>query len=484
MQLVPLLLAVLACTKSADVKTDKTHDTSQPAVVPLEDLVTIDALIGHLEALQDIADANDGHRSGVSPGYFASLNYAEGVLEEAGYSVERVPFQYPGWEQLGPTELEADGQVFVAGEQVAAMYYSPPGEADGPLEAVDLVLPPTPTTSSTSGCEPEDFNGFTPGSIALLQRGECAFTNKVENAEAAGAIAAVVFNEGQGGRRDLEGFQVEPGNSLTIPVVCTDFDTGDLLAAAVAAGPVQTRVVVDALSEIFESENLIVETEGGDPDNVLVVGGHLDSVPEGPGINDNGSGTALVIELAVQMAVRDVEPRNKVRFALWGAEELGLLGSTAYVEGLPESEVDKIAAKLNFDMLASPNGAPMIYDGDGSTFGIPGPVGSPLIEDIFAEWFEINGEVEDRTSFDGRSDYQAFIAEGIPAGGLFSGADDEKTPEQESAFGGTVDQLHDPCYHKACDDIGNVNEGLYETLSKAAAYGTDELAEIDWDAEL
>ncbi len=469
------LLALLACKAPADDVIIDTGDAPPP--LPLEELVTIEALMSHLEALQAIADDNDGHRSGVSPGYFASVDYAESVLQGAGYVVQRVPFTYPGWEKIGPAVLEADGHSYADNVDIAPMYYSPAGDVTAPIEAVDLILPPTPSSSSTSGCEAEDFADFTPGSIALLQRGTCGFNEKATNAEAAGAVGAVIFNEGQPARQDLGAWRLDSSNTLTIPVLAANFSTGETLEAL---GPIDVHLVVDSFAEVLESTDLVADTPGGDPDQVVVVGGHLDSVPEGPGINDNGSGSALILELAVQLAERGVQPRNRVRFILYGCEELGLLGSDAYVASLLESELSQIAAKLNFDMVASPNGAPMIYDGDGSEFFIPGPVHSDLIEDVFGEYFEANELDVERTMFDGRSDYSAFIAEGIPAGGLFSGADGNKTSEEVALYGGTADIPRDPCYHQACDDIDNIDQGLYETLAKAAAYGTWELAELDW----
>ena len=435
--------------------------------------------MGHLHALQAIADANDGHRSGNSPGYLASVDYAEDVFLAAGYSVQRLPFSYSGWEVTGPAILDAADESFAHDEDIAPMVYSPSGDVTAPLEAVDLVLPPTNNSSSTSGCETDDFNGFTPGAIALIQRGTCTFNTKAVNAEAAGAAGVVIFNEGQAGRRDLEPWQLDSENDLTVPVLGTTFETGETLAAALEVESFEAHLVVDVLSGELISENLIAETAGGDPDQVVVIGGHLDSVPSGPGINDNGSGSATILEIAVQIAERGVAPGNRIRFALWGAEELGLLGSTAYVEALSDTELNRIVAKLNFDMVASPNGLPMIYDGDGSGFGMPGPSGSDDIEEVFSTWFEREGIDVEQTAFDGRSDYAAFIDEGIPAGGLFSGADATKTAAEASKYGGTAGIPHDPCYHQSCDDLDNLDEDLFLMLSRAAAYTTWELANTD-----
>jgi Zn-dependent M28 family amino/carboxypeptidase len=222
--------------------------------------------------------------------------------------------------------------------------------------------------------------------------------------------------------------------------------------------------------------NVFGETKGGDPNKVIVVGAHLDSVPAGPGINDNGSGSATILEIAVQMAKLKVNPRQKVRFAFWGAEESGLLGSEHYVDSLSNANLAKIYANLNFDMLGSPNYVRFVYDGDGSATDVAGPAGSGQIEDIFTSYFEGQGLATEPTDFDGRSDYGPFIEVGIPAGGLFSGAEGVKTPEQAAVYGGTAGEPYDPCYHEACDDITNLNTQALAELGDAAAHAVLTLA--------
>jgi Zn-dependent M28 family amino/carboxypeptidase len=209
-----------------------------------------------------------------------------------------------------------------------------------------------------------------------------------------------------------------------------------------------------------------------------MAGAHLDSVPAGPGIHDNGSGSAALLELALQIADLGVEPRNKIRFAWWGAEEAGLVGSQVYVDSLTKSEAKDIELYLNFDMIGSPNYARFVYDGDGSAFGIKGPTGSGAIEGVFEDFFASQGLASEPTAFDGRSDYDAFITAGIPAGGLFTGAEDNKTADQVALYGGvaTFDGeavAYDPCYHQPCDSLDPVADGadaaLYEALN--TAYG-------------
>ena len=217
------------------------------------------------------------------------------------------------------------------------------------------------------------------------------------------------------------------------------------------------RLKTDTLRGIATTYNVFAETRDGDPNNVIMVGAHLDSVNAGPGIQDNGSGSAAILAVAEQMA--KVKPRNKVRFAWWGAEEANLVGSTYYVTNLPDNEIQKIALYLNFDMIGSPNYVFFVYDGDDSD-GVgagPGPAGSDKIEAFFNGFYTQFGEPFKGTDFTGRSDYGPFIAAGIPAGGLFTGAEGIKTAQEAAVWGGTAGVAYDPCYHQACDTYGNVN---------------------------
>ena len=186
---------------------------------------------------------------------------------------------------------------------------------------------------------------------------------------------------------------------------------------------------------------------------MVLAGAHLDSVPAGPGINDDGSGSAWQLALAEQLAKRKFAPRNKVRFLWFGGEEDGLVGSQYYARNLSQAEVDKVDVMIDTDMIASPNYARLIYDGDGSEpGGTPGPDGSGTIENVFARYFERRGMATEPIPFDGRSDYVGFVNRGIPSGGIFAGAEEPKTAEQVALFGGVAGEQLDPCYHEACDN--------------------------------
>jgi Zn-dependent M28 family amino/carboxypeptidase len=262
-----------------------------------------------------------------------------------------------------------------------------------------------------------------------------------------------------------------------IPVVDTSFAIGNELAGLLQSGEVIIHLKTDTLIELdVPTSNLIAETPTGRNDRVIMAGAHLDSVSDGPGIEDNGTGSATLLETALQIAERGVEPRNKIRFAWWGAEEAGLVGSQFYVDSLTRQQANRIELYLNFDMIGSPNFVRFIYDGDGSTFGIKGPSGSDDIEQLFEDFFDSQGLASEPTAFDGRSDYDAFINAGIPAGGLFTGAEGAKTAEQAALYGGlaTFDGApvsYDPCYHQACDSLEPIGDGadagLYQALNAA-----------------
>ena len=224
---------------------------------------------------------------------------------------------------------------------------------------------------------------------------------------------------------------------------------------AALAQPGSTAFVEVLEPEIREDFNVIAEKTGTNDDNVVMAGAHLDSVEAGPGINDNGSGSSALLDLALK--VSKVDNQNTMRFAWWAGEEQGLVGSADYVDGLPQAERDRIASYLNFDMIASPNFIYGVYDADESSFpapaGVPIPDGSIALEDLFEIYFTWQGIPYEDSEFSGRSDYQAFIQNGIPASGLFTGAEVPKTEEQETIWEGVAGEAYDPCYHQACDSL-------------------------------
>src|SRR5919107_2349271 len=224
--------------------------------------------------------------------------------------------------------------------------------------------------------------------------------------------------------------------------------------------------------------NLIADWPGGDTSDTLMIGAHLDSVAAGPGINDNGTGSAANLEVALAVARSGFQPTRHLRFGWWGAEELGLRGSTAYVNSLTTAQRAAIGGYLEFDMVASPKPRYFLYDGDNSdgTGSGPGPAGSAQIERTLADYFASIGVPTRGTDFDGRSDYGPFIANGIPAGGTFTGAEGRKTSAQVQLWGGTTGAF-DPCYHRSCDTITNVSDTALDRNSDAIAHAVWTLAE-------
>jgi Zn-dependent M28 family amino/carboxypeptidase len=446
--------------------------------------VTVSGVREHQANLQAIADANNGTRYAGSPGHVASVQYVADRMNAAGYDVSTQPFTYQFNGDETPAvlnRLSPAPKSFVNRVDFRSMSGSRDGDVTAPLVAVDLVVPSPGDNGNTSGCEAADFAGFPAGAVALMQRGTCTFQIKLNNAAAAGAVAGIVFNEGNSPDRSNLNFGNAGTPAPPIPGVTTTFAAGNELRGATLNGPTGStvRVKVDRIVATLPTENVIAETPGGRADNVIVVGAHLDSVETGPGINDDGSGTAVDLEIAEQMA--KVKPRNKVRFIWFSAEEAGLLGSFAYVDSLSEAQRDQIGAMLDFDMLGSPNFARFVYDGDGSELGFAGPEGSGAIEGILKGFFDGQGLFSEPVAFDGRSDYVAFTDVGIPAGGIFTGAEVHKTPAQQAIYGGTVsaglEGQFDPCYHLACDTFANFSPVVLDQMADAAAHAVITLAQ-------
>lgn len=442
----------------------------------LRDAVTVAGIREHQRALQTIADEHSGTRAVSTPGYQASVDYVRGRLLAAGYQVDIQQFVIPLFQEQTPPRLGRTAPNAVSYSErtdVRVLTYSGSGDVTAPVQAVDLPAPITPRPRSSSGCEPADFVGFTPGNVALMQRGACPLADQARNARAAEASAVLIRNEGEPGHENaVRGSLGQPG--IAIPVLGVSSAAGAELARTPGA-PV--HVAVQAELRFVETANILADTPGGRDDRVVVVGAHLDSVPEGPGINDNGSGVGTVLEIAEQFAALRIEPRNKVRFAFWGAEEPGLFGSWFYVKHLSPEQLSDIMVDLNFDMLGSPNFVRLVYDGDGSTGPPRPPRGSDEVERMFLEYFARARLPVEPYAFDGRSDYDAFLSAGIPAGVIFSGAEGVKTPEQAAVFGGTAGAPYDSCYHQACDTADNVSEVALDQLSDGAADAVLRLAQ-------
>jgi len=474
-----LAAAVVACVAIAPASTTAASD---PAA-QMRKLITVKGMLKHENAFQKIANANGGTRVAGSAGFDDSVTYVVNKLKGAGYKPVVQTFDFAFFSENSPATFERTAptqHTYSEPGEFATMQYSGSGDVTANVQEVNNnIFPPTAEPSSAAGCDPADFTPSFTGKVALIQRGTCAFHDKALNAQNAGAVAVLIFNEGNPGRTDTIAGNLGAPPEFTIPVLGTSFAVGNELHNLLVGPPTATvtvHITTDTTSETRQAANVLADSKGGDPNRVIVQGSHLDSVVAGPGINDNGSGSAYNLESAIKLAGSGIKLENKVRFAFWGAEEEGLVGSQFYVDSLSNDEFSKILLNLNFDMIASPNFVRFVYDGDGSGTGTEGPPGSAQIEDVFNDYFDSIGLAHDPTAFDGRSDYGPFIDRGAPAGGLFTGAEGVKTAAQATTYGGTAGVAYDHCYHQACDTIDNVNTTAFDQMSDAAVTALTQLA--------
>ena len=424
----------------------------------LQKRVTADAMMTLLKKLQEIADAHDGNRALGSPGYDASVDYVANTLRDKGFDV-----QTPEFEVHLPFADEPS--LTVSGNKVAA---KPLEFTKGtPLEGVSGPLVPA-RVEDTPGCTPSDYDGLpVAGAVVLVDRGKCQFGVKQAMAAERGAVALIVANNEDG---DDMGGTLGETTDVKIPVISVTKATG----AQLRAEPGPTTIKMNAGVRNERTRNVIAQTKTGSTANVVMVGAHLDSVPAGPGINDNGSGVAAVLETALQLG-NSPQVTNAVRFGFWGGEELGLLGSNNYVQSLNVDALKDIALYLNFDMLGSPNPGYFTYDGDQSTppkdDGVPRvPEGSAGIERTLVAYLKGAGKPPEDTSFDGRSDYDSFTQAGVPVGGIFSGAEEKKTAGEAERWGGQANESFDPNYHKATDTLDHIDRAELGINGGGAAY--------------
>ena len=469
------LLCALALTLLAAPVARAAQDPNQVSR-KLREGVTAQGITQHLQALQDIATANGNTRASGTPGFAASRDYVAGRLEAAGLDVSLQQFDFDFYRQTGPASFSRTSDdpdtVFAEGEDFNVLDYSGNGTATGAVQAVDVNFADPSTI--TSGCEDTDFDGFAEGNVALLQRGTCTFGEKVTNAQEAGAVAAIVLNQGNGGPDRTDLFAGTLGAPATIPAISVSFPFGqELSTAGTTVSDYDADRVGDASDVERHRRRRAEEREQGGQDR---------RGRRAPGLRRRGPGHQRQ-RLGHRHDPRDRrgvvraqgagEPRA---LRVLGRRGVGPLGSEHYVASLSEAELAKIGLNLNFDMLASPNFVRFVYDGDGSATpedpDDAGPEGSADIEQTFLSYFGSQGLATDPTPFDGRSDYGPFIAVGIPAGGLFSGAEGIKTAAQAATYGGVAGAAYDGCYHQACDTIANINSTGLDQLADGAAHAT------------
>lgn len=461
-------------------------------------------LWNHMQAFQNIADQNlgpDGHpsRNSGEPGYKASVDYVANLMKAAGYDVtiQTYKFTYYAYKSE-PTMSEVSP---VSHDYVLSTDWNS-GQSTGTTTAAlqpagGIVIPPTATPSSASGCSASDFTGFVPGRIALIQRGTCNFGVKVQNAQAAHASGVIIFNEGNPGRTSVfAGSLVDAaGNPIipTIPVAFTSFDIGNDLYSqyenAVQNGtplPVMSLNIDAIVKPNTDDYNVTADSPGGDKNHVLVVDAHLDAI-YGAGMLDNASGSATILDIAQMM--KNVNPLNKVRFIWFGGEELGLLGSTYYVNNLSSTDLSHIGYDLDADVMATPNyiigildpAGPELFDRSSTTATtFPNRVykASDVSRDQSVDYFNSIGLNHEFISPTGTDAYSFNLA-GVPASGLLAGQDCCKTQDEVNLFGGEVGNYEGHlgsfdggCVDNPflwCDNLDNNDPKVLTFMSKAFA---------------
>ena len=372
--------------------------------------VTREGIAQHLRALAAIADANGGNRAASTPGDTATADYLAAQLRESGYEVRLQTFDFAYFEERRPPVLGGlrPGTDFVTARQSAA------GEGTG---RVRLIRRP--------GCRRSDFRPLRRGELALVRGGDCTLERVAAHAAAAGAVAMLLEDSA----RPLS-FALRP--VLKIPVLQVERRRARRLARSGRSIPVS----VDSFRERRQTRNVIAELGTGK--RVVMAGGHLDSVPESPGINDNGTGIAAIVELARELAANQ-PAGTTLRFGLWGAEEWGLRGSTAYVRSLTKAQRRRIAGYVNLDMIGSPNPVPLVYGTRSLRRELHRALGLAAV---------VNA---------GSSDDAPFAKAGIPAAGVYTGGTEIKRRVEERLFGGRAGRPMDPCYHRACDALETAN---------------------------
>ncbi len=485
-----ILVLSLAGRNAASAVTPVTcASRANDTVSKLTECVMGPALLQRLNDFQDIANTHGGNRDSGDPGggYEASVQYVSSRMAAAGYdvTVQTFPFRYfkilstPVLSEVSPV-----AQSFDPTADFGLLDGSGSGNLTSPVQAAGgIVIPPNPSFSSASGCSSADFAGFTPGGIALIQRGTCDFAAKAANAQAAGAAAAIIFNEGTPGRTDE--FSGILSSAFSIPVLSASFAVGQQLDDQIRLGTTIAHIAASTISETRTSENVFAETPGGNRNSVLVAGAHLDSL-YGAGILDNASGSGAVLEIALQMS--RVKPLNKVRFAWWGAEEEGITGSAFYIDHLSRPDLEHIAFYLDADVIATPNFYVNVLDPAQSPVAASWTKqairASGLATRLFGAWFDSVGSpfiTVDKNDLP-RSDTLPFLNAGIPVGGVFTGQGDLKSQAEVDLFGGFVG-LTESCADEpaGCDDLSNVNPAVFDLVSKSYAAVAIQLA---FDARL
>lgn len=457
--------------------------------------VKVDNVMKHLSELNRIAYNHPSRSRSVLNAYNQSADFVWRTLRgHTDCQLSKQYFKVPVWSLEGDQKLESTAPYSVQyqyGVDFMVMRYGGAGKQNLKSLSVTQI---GALNSLDFGCNEKSWSNFS-GGVALIEADYSAMRNSgcsvyeaSLKAQAYGA-SAVMFSNPED-RKNLYNGRVrsvewKDGDALVnIPVLSVSHSFGAFMAKS--SSEMKLNLDINAKMTIATTLNIICDTDSGDSNNVVMFGAHLDSVPAGPGLVDNGSGSSSLLEVALQFFKNGYHKtaKNRVRFAWWGAEELGLMGSRHYARELEKTPVEKekLVVYSNFDMLASPNYIPYVYQGSTAPTDIQSK--STQLQQIFEKFFKnipakkkpphFRGNYELRP-MSGGSDFYSFLEINVPSGGLATGAGELKTIEDRHRFGGMAKTQLDPCYHQACDTIENISQDVLNIMAKALAYCTHHL---------
>jgi Peptidase family M28/PA domain len=470
-----LLVALVAACVPVTGPTDEATPlgTAPPLVVvsgvPTDPTSIVGAITGaglrdDLDALAAVSSASLGYRALGAGGYETAADLVADELRALGWRVHDDPFTTPLFSDPGDAELVVGDRTFGAAD-IRPLIFAPGGEVQGPVVALDW--DGTATEPTGPGCSVADYGALPTDAIVLVRPGPCRRRDAIIAAQQAGGVGFVAGYPWAETDAVLRPTLIEP-DGIMIPAVGASRTVGDELAAA-AKGNTSVRLTSHAETVDGPTRSIIAELPGTDTDTVVMLGAHLDSVIDGPGINDNGSGVAAL--LAIARALDGRRPRSTIRLGFWAAEEVGLHGSAHYVDGLSGSERAAIVAYLNADMVASPNGYAGVYREPGAQ------PGSAALSDLLWAAVQRAGATPVAVDIGGGSDHATFGRAGIVTGGVFSGANEIVSTDQAASSDAVAGQPADACYHQACDDGSKLDLDLARRLTAALADVAVSLAE-------
>jgi peptidase M28-like protein/PA domain-containing protein/Big-like domain-containing protein len=455
------------------------------AAADLVGCITQDGLWAHMVAFQQIADANPGSdgypsRNSGEPGYLASVNYAANLLRAAGYrvTIQQYDYAYSGWASVPLLSVVSPTpQTFALGPDfypASTNGGGAAGDVTAQIQPAGGIIIPAPATQNTSssGCTAADFTGFVPGRIALIQGGTCTFYTKVLAAQQAGAVGAILFNEGSPGA--AAAFSCRQ-SGLSIPVICVaSFAVGQTLYHEAQLGATTARVRIQPLHDIRPDYNLIADSPYGDTSHVVVVDAHLDAI-YGAGMLDNASGSATILEIALKMAT--THTTNQLRYIWFGGEETGLHGSIYYTHALAPADLARIVFDVDADVTATPNYVYAIADpATGCCANIV--TASQVGNNYFSSYFTAADLPFDDWNNVGTDSY-SFAQVGVPNTGILTGQDCCKSAADVAKFGGftgnyegNIPSTDGGCVDNSfrwCDNLSNNDPVVLTTVSKAFA---------------